>query len=47
MNELAKWVWIVLLGILFMGNWFFILMGINVVIILIVWLIKPEWLKKM
>lgn len=47
MTELAKWVWIILLGILFGGWSFFVIIGICLVVgFLIAWL-KPEWFNKM
>ena len=46
MNELAKWVWFIILTILFLGPVIFIILGVSVFIsILVAWL-KPEWLKK-
>ena len=47
MNELAKWAWFVLLIILFMGPWFFVIIGIDLAVFLLVLWLKPEWLKKM
>jgi hypothetical protein len=47
MTELAKWAWLILLIILFLGTDFFIILAIDVVaFILIAWL-KPEWLEKL
>lgn len=43
MNELAKWVWIILLGILGLGWWFFGIMGIGLLAYLLISWIKPEW----
>ena len=46
MTELAKWAWILLLCILFLGIWTFVLIGgVFVVCFLVMWL-KPEWLEK-
>lgn len=46
MNTLAKWVWLILLCILFIGTdiIYYIIIAV-VVTILIAWL-KPEWLEK-
>ena len=47
MTELAKWAWLILLIILFLGWHFFVIIAIDVVaFILIAWL-KPEWLEKL
>ena len=47
MNELAKWAWLVLLAVLFVGNWIFVIIAADIIIFfLIVWL-KPEWLDKL
>ena len=43
MNELAKWVWIILLGVLGLGWWFFGIMGIGLLAYLLISWIKPEW----
>jgi hypothetical protein len=47
MTELAKWAWIIVLIIFFVGTdilWF--ILADVVVFLLILWL-KPEWLDKM
>lgn len=47
MNELAKWVWIILIVILFVGTDIFWILGASVVVgLLILWL-KPEWYDKL
>ena len=47
MNELAKWAWIILLMILFMGKWMWIVLGVYLLIYaLIVWF-KPKWIDKL
>lgn len=46
MNELAKWVWLVVLSILFLGGWFFVIIGIDIVVFLLVLWLKPEWLDR-
>lgn len=47
MNELAKWAWIILLSILFLGKWFLVIIAVDVIIFcLVVWL-KPEWIDKL
>jgi len=47
MNSLAKWVWFILLCILFVGEYiiYYIIVGV-VAFVLIAWL-KPEWLDKL
>ena len=47
MNELAKWAWLILLIILFAGPWTIVILGVDLLIILIVWLLKPEWMSKL
>lgn len=46
MNDLAKWVWIILLAILFAGPYVFLLIGIDVVVFLLILWLKPEWIEK-
>jgi len=47
MNELAKWAWIVLLSILFLGKWVLAIIVVDIVIFaLVVWL-KPKWIDKL
>ena len=47
MNELAKWVWIIILTIFFVGtDIFWILLGAAVFYSLL-WIFKPEWLEKL
>ena len=47
MNELAKWAWIIILIIFFVGTDIFYIIGAAVVIgLLILWL-KPEWYDKL
>ena len=46
MQELAKWVWIILITIFFIGPWVFVYIGlIALVYFLLLWL-KPEWIDK-
>ena len=47
MTELAKWVWIILLIVLFVGTniiWFILA---EVILFLLIWWLKPEWLDKL
>lgn len=47
MTQLAKWVWIILLIIFFVGtNIFWFLLADIVVFLLVLWL-KPEWIDRM
>lgn len=46
MSELAKWAWIILLIILFLGPYAFIIFGFNLVALILVAWLKPEWLKR-
>ena len=46
MNELAKWVWIILLSVLFLGEYVFWFILAEVILILLIWWLKPEWLDK-
>ena len=46
MNELAKWVWIVIIVILFVGTDILWIVGAAVVVGLLVLWIKPEWYDK-
>ena len=46
MSELAKWVWLILLIVLFAGPWTLIIIGLDLLMILLVWLFKPEWMNK-
>ena len=46
MTELAKWVWIVLIVVLCFGAniiWFVLA---EVILILLIWWLKPEWLDR-
>jgi len=45
MTELAKWAWILLLCILFFGHWTFVIIAVDVVVLVLVAWLKPEWLK--
>lgn len=47
MNELAKWVWIILLSVLFWGEYVFWFILAEIILILLVWWLKPEWLDKL
>jgi hypothetical protein len=46
MTELAKWAWILLLCILFLGPWTFVIIGVDIVVLSLVMWLKPEWLEK-
>jgi hypothetical protein len=46
MTELAKWAWLILLCILFLGEWTLVIIVFDIVVFgLVAWL-KPEWLEK-
>ena len=45
MTELAKWAWLILVIILFIGPAIFVILGIDIAVVLLVWWLKPEWLK--
>lgn len=47
MTELAKWAWLILLIILFVGPWIFAIIAADIVIFLLVLWLKPEWIDKM
>ena len=47
MNELAKWVWIIIGTIFFIGtDIIWILLG-GIALYTLLWIFKPEWLDKM
>lgn len=46
MNEVAKWAWVSLLAILSMGQWFLVLIGVELVILALIAWLKPEWLHR-
>ena len=45
MTELAKWAWIIFFIVLFAGFWGFVIIAAEVVVFLLMWWLKPEWLK--
>ena len=46
MTELAKWALLILLCILFLGEWTLVIIVFDIVVFgLVAWL-KPEWLEK-
>ena len=45
MTELAKWAWIILLCILFLGLWIFAIIAADIVIFFLILWLKPEWLE--
>lgn len=47
MTELAKWAWIILLIILFVGPWIFAIIAFDIVVFFLVYWLKPEWLDKL
>ena len=46
MSELAKWVWLILLIILFAGPHTVIIIVADLLLILAIWIFKPQWLNK-
>ena len=46
MTELAKWAWIILLIILFVGPWIFAIIAADILIYLLIRHYKPEWIDK-
>ncbi len=46
MKEVAKWVWLIMLVILFVGPWAFVVIAADIVIFILVAWLKPEWLEK-
>ena len=46
MNEIAKWVWLIILAVLFAGPYVFIYIGVCTVLFFLVLWLKPEWLRK-
>ena len=46
MTELAKWAWLILLIILFAGPWTAVILLGDLLLLLVVYLAKPEWFKK-
>ena len=46
MVELVKWVWLIVLIVLFVGFDFLIILGICAVIFILVAWLKPEWMKR-
>ncbi len=46
MVELAKWAWLIVLIILFVGSDFLIILAICAVIFILVAWLKPEWMKR-
>ena len=47
MSELAKWAWILILCVLFLGSWTLVIIGVDIVAVLLVMWLKPEWLEKL
>ena len=46
MSNFAKWAWMILLIVLFMGGWVFAVLIFYVVLFFLLSMFKPEWLKK-
>ncbi len=47
MTELAKWVWIIILVVLFIGPWIFALIAFDVAVYFLIMWLKPEWLEQL
>ena len=47
MTELAKWAWIILIIILYVGPWIFAIIAADILIFVLIRRFKPEWLNKM
>lgn len=47
MNELAKWAWIILLMILFMGPYMWIVLGVYALAYALILWLKPNWIDKL
>ena len=43
MNELAKWVWVVIVLTACCGPWFFLVMAVVLVVLSVLAFIKPGW----
>ena len=46
MKELAKWAWIILLALLYVGPYIFLVVLADVIVFLLVLWLKPEWIEK-
>jgi len=46
MTDLAKWVWIIIIVIFFVGTDIFWIIGASALAVLLIWWLKPEWLNK-
>ena len=46
MNELAKWAWIILLMVLFMGPYMWIVLGVYLLAYALILWLKPKWIDK-
>lgn len=47
MTSLAKWAWIVLLVLLFVGPWIFAILAADVIVFFLIRWLRPEWLDKL
>lgn len=47
MNQVAKWVWTIILAAFTLGYWVFVFLLAETIVILLIWWLKPEWLEKM
>jgi len=47
MTSLAKWAWLILLIILFIGPYVFVVIALDVVAFILVAWLKPEWLDRL
>lgn len=46
MVELAKWAWIIIICVLFLGPWSLVFIVLNAAVFGIIAWLKPEWLEK-
>ena len=47
MTNLVKWAWLILLLILFMGEWVFAVFVFYIVAYVLLSMFKPKWLEKL
>lgn len=45
MKELAKWCWVIFIGLIAFGWWFFLIAGVAILLIIIIHILRPEWLE--
>jgi len=46
MTEFTKWVWLILILILFLGKYVFVVLAVELAAYALVRWLKPEWLDK-